>query len=162
MDIFIHNRETGKNRRASVDSNRIQGNDVSEFTSISADGRYVAFNSLATNLVTGDTNAAMDVFVHGPELTLEADPLLDSAGQTLTFTTYKGVPGNGASLWAVAVNGSPTFFLVFIGAFASDGNFVLSGTVPSGLGGVDVTFRGLAIGRSSFVVKTNDVTVSFQ
>src|SRR5438477_639429 len=31
---------------------------------ISADGRYVAFASVATNLVTGDTNGVSDIFVH--------------------------------------------------------------------------------------------------
>ena len=34
------------------------------FPSISADGRYVAFQSYATNLVPGDTNAQPDIFVH--------------------------------------------------------------------------------------------------
>ncbi len=31
---------------------------------ISADGRYVAYVSAATNLVAGDTNAKTDIFVH--------------------------------------------------------------------------------------------------
>src|SRR5205823_12986548 len=34
--------------------------------SISAAGRFVAFGSLASNLVGGDTNGAVDVFVRGP------------------------------------------------------------------------------------------------
>ena len=35
----------------------------SDCPAISADGRFVAFNSDATNLVPGDTNGARDVFV---------------------------------------------------------------------------------------------------
>ncbi|MBK8019839.1 MAG: hypothetical protein IPK19_00105 [Chloroflexi bacterium] len=35
--------------------------------SISADGRFVAFSSPATDLVAGDTNTAVDVFVHDQE-----------------------------------------------------------------------------------------------
>jgi hypothetical protein len=43
-----------------------QGNNRSFDSSISADGAVVAFDSLATNLVTGDTNGLQDVFVRGP------------------------------------------------------------------------------------------------
>jgi hypothetical protein len=51
--------------RVSADSNGVQGNSWSGLTkSISADGRYVAFFSEATNLVPGDTNGFGDVFVH--------------------------------------------------------------------------------------------------
>ncbi len=50
--------------RVSVDTNGMQGNDDSDLSSISADGRYLAFRSMATNLVAGDTNGVRDVFVH--------------------------------------------------------------------------------------------------
>jgi len=48
----------------SVASDGTQGNDVSFQPSISADGRLVAFWSTASNLVSGDTNATNDIFVH--------------------------------------------------------------------------------------------------
>ncbi len=44
--------------RISVSSSGVQGNDYSLAPSISADGRYVAFHSYASNLVPGDTNGA--------------------------------------------------------------------------------------------------------
>jgi Tol biopolymer transport system component len=50
----------------SVSSTGQQGNDSSYDPAISADGRYVAFASFATNLVAGDTNGDLDVFVRGP------------------------------------------------------------------------------------------------
>jgi len=50
--------------RVSVSSGGVQGNNVSNSPSISADGRYVAFQSSATNLVAGDSNGTADVFVH--------------------------------------------------------------------------------------------------
>jgi hypothetical protein len=50
--------------RVSVDSHGVQGNGPSYDPSISADGRFVAFESEATNLVEGDTNQSHDVFVH--------------------------------------------------------------------------------------------------
>jgi hypothetical protein len=49
--------------RVSVDNSGVQGDDHSEYPSISSDGRYVAFESDAANLVIGDTNARDDVFV---------------------------------------------------------------------------------------------------
>jgi hypothetical protein len=42
----------------------LQGNNSSSFSAISANGRYAAFQSFATNLVPGDTNGIDDVFVH--------------------------------------------------------------------------------------------------
>ena len=63
-DIFVHDRETGKTSRVSVDTNGKQANDYSEFPSISLDGSYVAFHSAATNLVNKDTNGVYDIFVH--------------------------------------------------------------------------------------------------
>ena len=63
-DVFVHDRETGETIRASVDDAGNQGNSLSQFPRISAGGRIVAFESLASNLVDGDTNGALDVFVH--------------------------------------------------------------------------------------------------
>jgi len=40
-----------------------QGNDDSDLAAISSDGRFVAFGSVATNLVPGDTNGWMDLFL---------------------------------------------------------------------------------------------------
>jgi extracellular elastinolytic metalloproteinase len=63
-DIFVHDRVTGVTERVSVASDGTQANANSFVASISADGRYVAFYSIATNLVPGDTNGASDIFVH--------------------------------------------------------------------------------------------------
>jgi Tol biopolymer transport system component len=48
--------------RASVSTLGVEGNDSSIFPSVSADGRYVAFQSKASNLVPGDTSGFKDVF----------------------------------------------------------------------------------------------------
>ena len=53
----------GDTTRVSVDSSGAQGNDGSTNAAISGDGRYVAFTSSATNLVSNDTNDSEDVFV---------------------------------------------------------------------------------------------------
>jgi VCBS repeat-containing protein len=49
--------------RVSVSSAGEQGNDLSFEPSISADGRFVAYRSFASNLVEGDTNNTTDIFV---------------------------------------------------------------------------------------------------
>jgi len=66
--------------RVSVDSAGAQGNNSSEYPSISADGRYVAFQSSASNLVAGDTNLATDIFVRDRQTNTTTRVSLDSAG----------------------------------------------------------------------------------
>ncbi|MBI1786276.1 MAG: PD40 domain-containing protein [Acidobacteria bacterium] len=63
-DVFVHDRATGQTTRVSVSSSGAQGNSSSTGGAISADGRFVAFLSTATNLVPGDTNGAQDAFLH--------------------------------------------------------------------------------------------------
>ena len=63
-DIFVHDRQTGTTTPVSVDSTGGQANSGSYASSISADGRFVAFASVASNLVAGDTNGQLDIFVH--------------------------------------------------------------------------------------------------
>ncbi len=62
-DVFVHDRLTNTTTRESLASSGVQGNSGSDQVSMSADGRYVAFKSYATNLVPGDTNGAPDIFV---------------------------------------------------------------------------------------------------
>lgn len=63
IDIFVRDRQTSSTVRASVRTGGAQGNDGSLPATISADGRFVAFISEASNLVAGDTNLSADVFV---------------------------------------------------------------------------------------------------
>jgi hypothetical protein len=56
--------KTGATPRVSVDSAGVQGNFNSRRPSISANGRFVAFDSDADKLVAGDTDGFTDVFVH--------------------------------------------------------------------------------------------------
>jgi Tol biopolymer transport system component len=64
-DIFVRDLRTGKTERVSVHTNGTEAaNGHSSFPSISADGRYVAFESAAINLVGGDSNGLIDIFVH--------------------------------------------------------------------------------------------------
>jgi Tol biopolymer transport system component len=62
-DVFLHDQKTGQTTRVSLSSGGRQANGPSGTPAISADGRYVAFQSLASNLVPGDTNRLSDIFV---------------------------------------------------------------------------------------------------
>lgn len=62
-DVFLYDRGSGVTTRLSVSSRGGQANAASFDPAISADGRYVAFTSGASNLVRGDTNRLADVFV---------------------------------------------------------------------------------------------------
>lgn len=80
-DIFVRSRATARTSRISVArGNDVEANGQSFFPSISGTGRYVAFTSLATNLVSGDRNDEVpDVFVR------ERPPRIAAAPNPLDF-----------------------------------------------------------------------------
>jgi Tol biopolymer transport system component len=61
-DIYVFDRGTRTLARASVSSAGGQANGASQRPRLSSDGRYVVFESAATNLVGGDSNGRLDVF----------------------------------------------------------------------------------------------------
>jgi Tol biopolymer transport system component len=63
-DIFIYDIQAQTTRRVSVDDDSIGGNGASSKAMISANGRFVIFQSEANNLVSGDVNNKADIFVH--------------------------------------------------------------------------------------------------
>jgi Tol biopolymer transport system component len=122
FDVFVHDRVTGQTTRVSVASDGTEGNDDSWWPSISADGRYVAFSSLASNLVPGDTNGTWDVFVHD-RLTGQTtrvsvasdgtqgnngsgDPSISADGRYVAFSSLASnlVPGDTNGTWDVFVH----------------------------------------------------------
>jgi flagellin-like hook-associated protein FlgL len=84
FDAFIKDTLTGITTRISTDSAGNQSNGGSQVTAISADGRYVAFNSTATNLVAGDTNAVQDSFIKDTLTGVTTRISTDSAGSQAT------------------------------------------------------------------------------
>lgn len=63
-DVFVHDRVSASTVRVSVDTGGAEGNADSLLPSISAGGGCVTFTSWASNLVAGDGNLVLDVFVH--------------------------------------------------------------------------------------------------
>lgn len=131
-DVFLHDLGSGETTRVSVATDGSQGNGRSLFGHPSANGRYVAFQSDASNLVTGDTNAASDVFIR------------DLIGGTTTRVSVSsaGAQGNGGSS---------------MGSMSSDGRYVAfqsdaSNLVPGDSNGrLDVFLRDLVSGTTTRV-----------
>jgi Tol biopolymer transport system component len=86
-DIFLHEVATGITRRVSESSSGGAGNGDSRRPALSADGRAAAFESWATNLVPGDTNSAVDIFLRD----LRKDTI------ELVSLNASDKPGNGDS-----------------------------------------------------------------
>jgi len=87
-DIFIHDMDLGTTERVSESSAGIQGNNDAFTLSLSSNGRFVAFGSLATNLVAGDTNAVLDVFVHDRNTGTTERVSISTAGDQANDESY--------------------------------------------------------------------------
>jgi Tol biopolymer transport system component len=81
-DIYVQDGATGIIRLVSVATDGTQANALSEHPAISADGRFVAFTSYASNLVPGDTNESPDIFVHDRDA--DEDGVYDERGAIRT------------------------------------------------------------------------------
>ena len=124
-DVFVRDRQTGTTRRVSLGPGGVQGNGGSAGPAISANGRFVAFFSAATNLVPGDTNGTADVFVRDRQ-----------TGTTRRVSLGPGgVQGDGDSVGA-AISADGRFV-----AFESDATNLVPGDTN---GAPDVFVRSLA------------------
>jgi Tol biopolymer transport system component len=64
-DVFLYDRDKRRTTRVSVSKKGLQANGGSVAPALSPDGDWIAFHSGASNLVAGDTNRVLDVFLHG-------------------------------------------------------------------------------------------------
>ena len=103
-DIFAYDRETRTTEMISVTETGALANDASGEPGISANGRWVVFSSIATNLVAGDTNGQLDVFLHdrqteratlvseavggGSGNMMSMGPSISADGRWVAFTSY--------------------------------------------------------------------------
>ncbi len=97
VDIFVHDLQTGTTTRVSVDSAGTEGDNESNSPSISADGRYVAFESFATDLVAGDTNGLFDIFVHDRDV--DGNGTYDEPGPVGVSTVRVSVASGGVEVY---------------------------------------------------------------
>lgn len=111
-DSFVHDTLTGITERISVATGGAEGDGYSGSGIISADGRHVAFSSLAGNLVPGDTNGTWDCFVRDR-----------TTGVTTRASVGTGnVQSNGSDNFCDGISGNGRF-----SAFTSNGNNIVGG-----------------------------------
>jgi Tol biopolymer transport system component len=115
LDVFVRSTGGGATELVSVSVNGISGNNVSTSPSISDDGRYIAFTSIANNLVPAnvDTNSLQDVFLRDRSL----------ASTALVSVATTGRSGNSVSeAPVVSNNGRVAFVSAATNLVANDTN----------------------------------------
>ena len=138
VDIFVRDRENSSTTRMSVTLGGVEANNLSQHPSISANGRFVTFDSAASNLVSGDTNNRYDIFVRDRDL--DTDGIFDESDAVTTFRASVSTGGGQAdrsSFWP-SISGDGQYV-----AFAS----ASTNLVPDDTGGFsDIFVRGLFAG----------------
>lgn len=164
QDIFVHDRLTGETRRVSVDSNGTEANDSSSTPSISFTGRYVAFQSSASNLVANDTNGLGDIFVHDMDTGETTRVSVDSSGmESDGLSSEPAISGTGRH---VAFRSSATNLVAgqangFIHAFVHDRDTGTTSRVSVDSSGVQAnssSFDPAVSGNGRYVVYRSSAT----
>lgn len=89
-NVFVHDRESGQTTLVNVDPMGVPGDGpASGAPSISATGRYVAFQSSASNLVPDDTNGYADIFIHDRDTGENVRVSVDSEGNEVEGVYYR-------------------------------------------------------------------------
>lgn len=131
-DVFVVDRLTLAAHRVSVSSSGAQANGASLNPKLSGTGRWVVFQSLADNLVPGDTNGQPDILLHDRA----------TAATTRVNLSSLGSPANGASADPVISREGSCV------AFASAANNLVS---RDSNGASDIFVRDLALGLTTCV-----------
>jgi Tol biopolymer transport system component len=113
-DVFVRDRRLGTTERVSVSSSGLEADRDCYRPCISADGRFVAFTSDATNLIDGDRNGQTDVFVHDRRTGLTERVSVDLNGDEVNGPSYS--TGNGA----LSADGRIVVFETFMSDFESN------------------------------------------
>lgn len=111
-DVFVRDRVAGTTERVSVAGDGAEAHGESVTPSISRDGRYVTFTSLADDLIAGDGNSDRDVFLH--DRTTGATELVSVASDG----THGNFPSGGLGAGPARV--TPDGRYVVFGSFANN------------------------------------------
>ncbi len=106
-DIFVLDRDTASLERVSVHTDGTPGNAASDDPAISADGRYVAYRSWASNLVDGDTNGTYDIFLRDRTLNQTRRISVDAGGNqanSYSYESYFSADSRFVVFWSNATN----------------------------------------------------------
>jgi flagellin-like hook-associated protein FlgL len=147
QDTFIKDMLSGVTTRVSTDSSGNQANSTTWVSAISAEGRFVAFDSLASNLVAGDTNGVRDTFIKDTVSGVTTRISVDSSGVQGNAQSFSAgglsadgrfmfFQGDASNLVAGDTNGAGDIFLKDLNQL---GVQPLSGVVVSNKASAKVT-----------------------
>ena len=157
-DIFLRDMTNDTTVRVSVSSGGTEGNGASRSPTISADGAHVAFHSLASNLVAGDTNGVSDVFSHTVAASTTVRVSVSTAGTEATDPS-----GGGFELGSINPSISSTGRFVAFSSMANnltDGDALGQYQATDANGALDVFVRDRDVSESgTFDTPGNVVTV---
>ncbi len=140
QDIFVRDRKANTTKRISVSSSGAQADGHSEYASVSGDGRFVAFQSSATNLVASDSNGFDDIFVRDRK----------------TRTTRRVSMGLGGA----QSNGDSRICVGYAPSISTDGTFVAFGSGATNLVAGDTNSSADVFVRNRKTGKTRRASVS--
>ena len=153
LNVFVRDRVSNTTSRVSVGVGGVDPNGTSGFgpfkATISDDGRWVSFGSIASNLVAGDTNGRADIFLtdrtsgtttrvstglNGEQLTLSTDQsAMSGDGSRIIYSIQVGLTGNPLILFdrpsglRIPLNRSPDGTVngrAIFPSISADGQFV--------------------------------------
>ncbi len=115
-DVFVRDLASNQTTLASVSTAGVRGNGNSYEAHMSATGRYVTFESKASNLVPSDTNGKGDAFVRD----------LEKGTTTRLSVAWNGAQANGDA-WYPVISADGRY-----AAFYSDSTNLIPGVTPPG------------------------------
>lgn len=137
VDVFRHDRVTGTTVRVSVSDNGGDAAGESKNPSISADGRFVAFASTASDIVSGDGNSTWDVFVRNMDF---------GTTQRVSVSSTGSDPDGESNRPSISADGS----LVVFSSVATNLVTGFATTI------VDIYVRNLVAGKTTLVSIAQD------
>lgn len=170
-DVFVYESTTGATERVSIGTNGEQANATSHIdpSSVSRDGRFVAFLSTASNLVPGDTNGGSDVFVRDRlRGTTERVTVASDGSQADRSSRWASISGDGryvlfesaaTNLVPDDVNGTADFFIHDRVTGVTECVSVDAAGRPAGGSGAFLNFEGNTRGAE---ISTGGRYVAFQ
>ena len=156
--IFVRNLDTGAVEQVDFGLAGVANNGTSSNPSISDDGRYVAFESSGSNLVSSDTNGATDVFVRDRQTGTTVRASLNSAGNQLVgASSVPDISGDGkhVAFQSTFVSGpgdTNNGFDVFVKDLDTGGLFRISDAAAGGGAGNGASQDPSISGDGSIVV----------
>ncbi len=106
MDVFVRDTTNSITSRVSVSTAGTEGNNYSDTPVISPSGRYVAFRSIATNLVANDANGIGDVFVRDTVSSITSRVSVSTAGTEGNSASYEPAISSDGKYVAFTSSGS--------------------------------------------------------